>query len=352
MDCYKNRTKDILENLDIPISTGRPSVRANGGTVENSGTEFYLNVRWINRSDFTFSTSANVGMNKNIIVRSEHDFKSYQEAIDGKALQGGIVNVIGEETGAIFGWKLAGVNPLNGSPQYYLTPGGKRAYAQLLDRWDNMSVNEQEVYLAGGSITSLDAVPDYVTYDGRSIAISPSMQYLGRSNPKYVGGFSTYLRYKNIEFTTQWSYKVGNIIESFNDVQNAPNNSSQAADGYSSDLSVSGTNRERRYLNFWKMPGDVTDIPGFVGSGRDYWAGMHTSAKYEKGDYLRLSNISVSYRLPSEVVKRFGMQNMSLAFNAYNLFTSTKYKGLDVGTGGAFSYPTAREYNVKLSIGF
>ena len=35
MDYYNNRTEDILENLSIPISTGRSSVKANGGTVEN-----------------------------------------------------------------------------------------------------------------------------------------------------------------------------------------------------------------------------------------------------------------------------------------------------------------------------
>lgn len=350
MDCYKNRTKDVLENLSVPISTGRADVRANGGIVENSGMELYLNIRWINRPDFTFSTSANVGSNKNVIVRSEHDFKSYQEAIDGKYLQGGIVNVIGEETGSIFGWKFAGVDPQTGNPQYYLPPAGKRAYAQLLDKWDSIGENFQEYYLDAGMVTSLDAVPDYVAGASGNI-FSSSMQYLGRSNPKYIGGFNTYLRYKNIEFTTQWSYKVGNIIESFNDLQHAPNNW-DPTQGYVSDLSVSGTNRERRYLNFWKMKGDVTNIPRFVAGGSDNWAGVHTSAKYEKGDFLRLTNISLSYRLPSEVVKRFGMQNMSLAFNAYNLFTFTKYKGLDVGTGGAFSYPTAREYNVKLSVGF
>ena len=79
---------------------------------------------------------------------------------------------------------------------------------------------------------------------------------------------------------------------------------------------------------------------------------MTTSDKYEKGDYIRLTNISVSYRLPAELARRFGMNNMSLSFNAYNLLTFTKYKGMDVATGGSFSYPTAREYNIKLSVGF
>ena len=180
------------------------------------------------------------------------------------------------------------------------------------------------------------------------------MQYLGRSNPKYVGGFNTYLRFRNIEFSTQWSYKMGHIIPSFNDFQNAPNNwgnADQAAIGYSSDLSVSGTNRERKYLSFWKTSGDVTDIARFV-TGNDYWAGVQTDAKYEKGNYLRLTNIAISYRLPVEVAQRFGMKNMSLSFNAYNLLTFTKYSGLDVGTDGAFGYPASREYNLKLSVGF
>lgn len=359
LDYYNNRTEDILENLSIPVSTGRENVKANGGVVENSGFEIFLNIRWINRDHFTFSTSGNIARNKNVIIRSERDYNSYQEAIASNALKGGIVNIIGQETGCIYGWKTAGVDPLTGNPCYYLTPEGKRAYAQLLDGWDNLSEADKSNYLNSGAVSSLTTVPDYVSYD-REAAKFPdyftsSMQYLGRSNPKYVGGFNTYLRYKNIEFSTQWSYKIGHIIPSFNDLQNAPNNwgnARQKALGYTSDLSVSGTNRERRYLNFWKTRGDITDVARFVSSGPDYWSGYAISDKYEKGDYLRLSNVSIAYRLPSEVVQRFGMKNMQLSFNAYNLLTFTKYRGLDVGTGGSFSYPTSREYNIKLSVGF
>ena len=358
MDYYNNRTKNILENLTIPISTGRSSVKANGGTVENSGIEFYLSSRLVSTTNLSFSISANIARNKNVIIRSEHDYYSYAEAISSSVLKGGVVNVVGKETGAIYGWKSAGVDALSGNPLYYLTPAGKREYAQLLDRWDSLVEFEKANYQSSGVIPSLTSVPDYVAYDRESGMLpkhfTSSMQYLGRSNPKYVGGFNTYLRYKNLEFTTQWSYKIGHIIQSFNDLQNAPNSSNNDAlsTGYSSDLSVSGTNRERRYLTFWKTRGDVTDIARFVSSGNDYWAGMTTSDKYEKGDYIRLTNISVSYRLPAELARRFGMNNMSLSFNAYNLLTFTKYKGMDVATGGSFSYPTAREYNIKLSVGF
>ena len=360
MDYYNNRTKNILENLTIPISTGRPTVKANGGTVENSGLEFFISSRLINTTNLTFSISTNIARNKNVIIRSEHDYTSYSEAINSNVLKGGVVNIVGKETGAIYGWKTAGVDPLSGNPLYYLTPAGKRAYAQLLDKWDSLIEPEKEGYQASGAVPSLTSVPDYVAYN-REAGSAPqyftsSMQYLGRSNPKYVGGINTYLRYKNLEFSTQWSYKIGHIIPSFNDLQNAPNNNANSAlvpsASYSGDLAVSSTNRERRYLSFWKTRGDITNIARFVSSGNDYWAGMATSDKYEKGDYIRLTNISLSYRLPAHLVQRFGMKNMSLSFNAYNLLTFTKYKGMDVGTGGSFAYPTAREYNIKLSVGF
>lgn len=358
LDYYNNRTEDILTTLTIPVSTGRKNVKANGGTVGNKGIEAYLNIRWVNRPDITFSTSGNIARNKNVIIRSQHDYNSYAQAFKSSVIKGGVVNVVGEETGSIFGWKTAGVDPISGNPRYCLTPAGKRAYAQFLDSWDTFTETQKESYLNSGAVPSLESVPDAVAFD-KNAGSDPdyfmaSIRYLGRSNPKYVGGFNTYFRYKSFDFTTQWSYKVGHIIPSFNDYQNAPNNwgdSGQASIGYASDLSVSGTNRERRYLNFWKVKGDVTDISRFI-TGNDYWQGIHTDLKYEKGNYLRLSNIAVSYRLPSEVAQRFGMKNMSLSFNAYNLFTFTKYKGLDVGTGGSFSYPTSREYNIKLSVGF
>lgn len=172
----------------------------------------------------------------------------------------------------------------------------------------------------------------------------PSMQYLGRTNPKYVGGFSTYFKYKGLEFTTDWTFKTGHLIPDFNDYQNAPNRGS--------DLRASSTNRERRYLYYWKGEGDITDIPRFVSPNADYWASLVTSDKYSKGDYLRMTNLSISYRFRPESLKALKLKNLLLGFNARNLLTFTRYRGLDVGSEGAFTYPASREFNLKLTLGF
>ncbi len=358
LDYYFNETEDILEDLEIPASTGRTTVKANGGIVENKGLEFYTNIKWVNNNDWTFSTAFNIARNKNVIKKSFYDYDSYQDAIKSNVSMGGVINIIGQETGSIYGWKVAGVNPQTGNPQYYLTEAGKRAYGAFLDKWDSYSEEQKKQYLAMiGSPNGIPDVVDFVRDSDKKMGYQmPSMQYLGRSNPKFVGGFNTYLRYKGLEFTTSWTFKTGHLVPNFNDYQNAPNNeasSARAALGYSSDLKVSATNREKRYLYYWQFPGDRTDIPKFTTSDNDYWASLCTSDKYSKGDYLRLTNLSLSYRFPSRLIKQWaGMQNLSLGFNARNLVTFTKYRGLDVGTGNAFSYPVAREFNFKLTVGF
>ena len=335
-DYYFNETTDILENLEIPESTGRTEVKANGGVVTNKGVELYANIKWVNNSNLVFSTSFNMAYNKNVIKKSYYNYASFQEAIKSNPGKGGVINIIGLETGSIYGWKFAGVNPKTGNPQYYLTEEGKRACGTIFDQWDSYSDSDRQFYetIIGTPEQGIPDVVDFMRNDDtkqKSLMMS-SMQYLGRSNPRFVGGFNTYLRYKNLEFTTSWTFKTGHIVPNFNDYQNAPGSGT-----YSSDLAVSSTNREKRYLYYWQFPGDVTDIPRFNSSGNDYWATMCTSANYSKGDYLRLTNLSLSYRFPARIIRRWGgIQNLSLGFNIRNLLTFTKYRGLDVGTGGGF----------------
>lgn len=356
-DYYSTRTDDVLETLEVPVSTGRSEVKANGGIVTNKGLEFYMNVKWVNTRDLTISTSVNLSRNKNVIKKSYYSYDSYQDAIKSNVSKGGVLNIIGEETGGIYGWKYAGVNPETGNPQYYLTEEGKRAYGQFLEQNANNQSRYQYYFDAAAN-----GIPDKVDYqrgdNTNPSFFMPSMQYLGRSRPRIVGGFGTYVNYKGLEFSTNWTFKTGHLVPNFNDYQNAPKNlatfnSLQASIGYSSDLAVSATNREKKYLYYWQFPGDITDVPRFTTSNTDYWCSIVTSNKYSKGDYLRMTNVSLSYRLPAQLIRHWGgMNNFTVGLNARNLLTFTKYRGLDVGSGSAFSYPVAREFNIKLTVGF
>lgn len=354
---YANQTTDVLETLRVPVSTGRGIVKANGGIVENTGLELSLVVHWIDRPQFSFSTSGNIARNKNVIRRSYYNYNSYLDAINRSTMQGGVINIEGHETGAIYGRKFAGVNPETGNPMFFLTSEGKKFYMIFLDGWESLNSYKKDIY--GRFIKDFNHVPEFIDYWEDGIApqyFNTSLTYLGRKNPKYVGGFNTSMRYRNLYFSTQWSFKMGHIIPAFNDYQDAPKNmpnAQQAAVGYSSDLYISSTNRQRKNLGYWQQPGDITSIRRFVVDSNDYWASKVTDQQFEKGDYIRMSNIALSYRVPTEFLKKVcPLSNLSISFNATNLLTFTNYSGIDVATMGAFNYPVSKSYNLKLSIVF
>lgn len=357
---YKNRTTDILTNLNVPYASGRTSIKANGGIVENEGAELSINLRVVKTKDFSFYLSGNIARNKNVVVKAENGIKSYMEVNNSRVSQGGIVSIIGEETGGIYGWKSAGVDPNSGMPMFYLTERAKLLYARILDKWETYDEDKQKYFLNNGIIPSLTEVPDKMAkprnsssnyfYDINEV-YKASFQYLGRSNPKYYGGFSTRMQYKRLSLTTNWIYKVGHIVQTFDDRKNAPRNHPKGLEEFSSDFAVSGTNRETKYLYRWRDKGDITDIPAYI-SNTDYYATTHYSNNYQDADYLRMSTLILRYNMPSAYVKRLGMRNLSMSFTATNLFTFTKFNGLDVATGNSFAYPASKDFSFKLSLGF
>lgn len=79
---------------------------------------------------------------------------------------------------------------------------------------------------------------------------------------------------------------------------------------------------------------------------------MYTDDKYEKGNYLAWRDLTFSYDLKNKWFDRIGLDRCRLGLQVQNLFTFTKYSGLDVTTGGAFNYPLPRTYMFNLSLGF
>jgi hypothetical protein len=72
--------------------------------------------------------------------------------------------------------------------------------------------------------------------------------------------------------------------------------------------------------------------------------------------YLRLKNISLSYRLPNEFLKRAGISNARVFFNGSNLLTVSKYKYMDpevnqFGTRG-WETPLAKTYTFGVEFSF
>ena len=121
-------------------------------------------------------------------------------------------------------------------------------------------------------------------------------------------------------------------------------------------------------MSFWQLPGQVTDIPKLnnasIINGYDYTSAVTTTRFLEDNSYLRLKSVTLAYNFPQTVLKKTGLfRQLRLFVTATNLFTVTKYSGIDpeVSAFGSsalsssydnMTMPQSRSYQFGLRAGF
>ena len=226
---------------------------------------------------------------------------------------------VGYDVSAIFGYEFAGVDPMNGNTLAYVNN------EEFLNSWEIHSEKD------GRKIIDMD----------RFFNHKATISYLGKTEPSLYGGFGTTLSYKAFTLAAQFSYVRGNIIRS-------PS---------TTELHAASGNLLRNAANRWRQPGDITDIPEIVKRSVSYGENLayteyFFSSNMEKGDFLKLTYINLSYNFPRGFIKKLGMQRCRFSLSANNLFTWTKYKGIDPENNGIFGYPSSRRYTASLEITF
>ena len=137
----------------------------------------------------------------------------------------------------------------------------------------------------------------------------------GSTSPKFFGGLTNSFHFKGFTVEAQFNYQFGNYIS---DNYGAY----YLAAGY-----AGGFNKIARVLDRWQKPGDVTDIPRYIYGGNNSFQSFSTFW-YAQGDYIRLRNVQVGYRLPSSILSQIGMSGAFLYVRGANLWTWVKDKNL------------------------
>jgi len=187
-----------------------------------------------------------------------------------------------------------------------------------------------------------------VNKDGK---ITPDdRQILGNPIPKYTGGVVFAISKKNLSFETYLYASVGNKLW---------NQSKWFTDFFGS---FEGSGKGERAKDSWTPAlGDNAKAPIWESASNISTNGAENSWYMEDGSYLRMQYISVGYSLPSSFIKKAGLTKAKLNLAATNIFTLTKYSGLDPGVGGSAdtnfgidvgNYPVTRGFNLGISLGF
>ena len=190
----------------------------------------------------------------------------------------------------------------------------------LLDGYGNpipLTYNDSYIFQAG------DPIYADLNHDG-DIDLN-DVEKIGDSNPDFIGGFGTNMRFWDFTFAVNFHYRVGfdiiNKVAIQTEGMNNRNNQSKAV------------------LSRWRVEGQ--DEPGMLPRAyMNHPANNLGSDRYvEKGDFMRLSNVKIGYQLKPALCTRLGIRKANLTVSARRLFTVTGYSGQDPEVGQDASDP-------------
>ncbi|MFA8434653.1 MAG: SusC/RagA family TonB-linked outer membrane protein [Marinifilaceae bacterium] len=311
VDAYQRKGFDLIARVRTSGIGGEGWKYANYADMTSKGIEFSLGTKNIESKDFNWTSNLTFAYNKNEITNLKNRPIIYDLVrAEGGALQGGPVR-------GLYSIPFAGLSEL-GLPQFY-------------DKDGNIT---SDVYFQDANISHL--------------------KYEGSIDPKITGGFSNAINYKNWKLNVFCSYQFGNMIRLYPSF-------------HASYSDMDAVTKDMR--NRWMLPGDekYTNIPT-IASKRiydeygyelesTYNAYNYSDQRVAKGDFIRLKEISLEYKIPQTFLDRVGLTSASLKAQGTNLFllySDSALNGQDpefFGTGGV-ALPVPKQYTFSLKLGF
>lgn len=309
-DAYVKHTRDLLLSLPLPAFAGGGSIVSNVGRVKNSGIEFNLSGVPVSSGKFTWSSAFNISFQKNLVenIGSLKNIFSTGNAGAGLSSQPEFTIVAGQPLGSYWGLRYLGTwkpSQAAEAAKFGAKPGDSR----------------------------------YQDLNGDNAITGSDFQIIGNGLPKYSLGWNNTFTYGNLSFNVFFQSLLGydKLDYSYGKTITANPEARQATNAAITGRYIPGVN-------------ETSNIPAFSSTNKDYF---QSTRFLEKGDFVRLKNINLSYDFPKGTIPNVGLK---VFVGATNLFTITKYKGFDpestnAGSGSDItqsidngSYPNSRTF--------
>jgi len=313
-DIYQKLTNDILFfQYKVPFSSGFSELQFfNGGELENRGWELMADWRIIRNENWFWSINVNTSQNINSFNSMPDNFnREASTSINNGEYPRRLEE--GEPIGSFFGFRYLGVWPSDASVVATDASGNPLYDNEGLP----IPLTYQGTYIFKGG----DPIYEDRNHDG--VIDLNDVVWIGDSNPDFIGGFGTTLKYKNITVSTSFHYRVGFDIVNGVAIQTEGMNNKN--------------NQSKAVLNRWRVQiDDAADMPdGMLPRAYMYHPANNLgSDRYvEPGDYLRLLNVKLAYRLPQQICQKLNIRSLNITASARKLFTVTNYSGQDPEVG-------------------
>ncbi len=322
LDVWRKDTKDLLFNVPIPdvIGTYAAAPSVNIGEMRNEGIDIQVIGRGKIGSEVGYEANATASFLSNKIVY----------------LAPGQTYITSVNPG------FRGINPIRNQVGYSLS--AFYGYQTL-----GLFQSKAEVDAAPTQDGAAPGRFRYADINGDKKIDADDRTYLGSPVPKFTGGLNLRFTYKAFDVEMYGYTSIGNKIF---------NVSKWFTDFYPS---FAGAAISARVKNSWSPENMSGTVPIFEAASNFSTNTQSNSYYVEDGSYFRMQNLSVGYNLPSNLLGRVGLSRMRVFVSTNNLFTITKYQGLDPSVGGnadtnfgidVGNYPITRQVLGGVSLAF
>ena len=292
IDVYSRKTKDLLSVIPVPAGSNLTNqILTNVGNIENSGVEFTLNTRLIEKEDLSWDFGFNVTFNQNEVTNLTKVPNPNYQGVQVGGISGGVGNTVQIHT--------------VGFPTF------------------SYFLNQQVYNEEGKPVEGL-----YADLNGDGLVNLDDRYRYKQADPRLFLGINSQVNYKDFSLSFVLRGNFDNYV--YNNVLS--NNATFRG--------LTGTN------NFLLNLSPNVLQTGFANN--QYFSDYYV----ENGSFLRLDNLTLGYNLKGLLG---GSSNTQISLIGQNLFTITKYSGLDPEVAGGIDnniYPRPRILSFGLNVSF
>ena len=368
MDFYVKDTDGILYRPTVYETMGNiTGAYANLAAVRNTGFELTLAHNNTVGKDFRYGVSLNLGYNRGVVTKYQGQLQQYWAEQNGKMVYVNNLAQVsqGSNTAKILEGHIYGEHLVyqlyNGSGRGY-TGGTVDVNAGPKDGMIRTEADMAWVKAmidAGYSFCGVKKIgKDQLWYGDliyqdvngdKNYGDSNDQVLNGHSNtPKVNAGLSLNFSWKGLDFSAVFSGAFGFYLNWSTQYYNT----TKVTNGHGIASHIAAD-------HYFYDPDNLTDPRTNINGKNprltlndDFSNSLVSDFREYRGDYVKLKNLQIGYTLPQNISRKIAMQKFRIFVSGENLFTITKYPGLDPELGTTIGYPLMRSVSLGAQISF
>ena len=311
VDYYITHTYDLLYPKSAPATSVFTSALSNVGKTKGHGVEVSVSAIPVQTKDFQWTIDANY-------THSHDEVDELADGLDRNILAYNNALIVGKPVSIFYDYETNGCWGVGEYDKYVADMAAKGITVE----------SPISNYGQPGTVRIVDQ-----NGDGKIDADNDRIAY--QRTPKHIFGLTNTLRYRDFSLSVQAMARLGGYM------------------AYEANNNIGLDDGDANWANvdYWTYTNQGAKLPN-PGSDSKVYGAYKTALLYEKSDFFKIKDITLSYNLPKSVLAKAYISNARIYCSLKNFITFSKVDDYDAELNGTINWPLAKQVVVGVNLTF